>query len=51
MKALLGILGLAAVALALAHRLEPPQPAVLVDVPAPIVADPVDDLTLNEGNG
>lgn len=48
MKALLGILGLGAVALAIAHRLEPPQPAVLIDLPLP--ADPVDDLNLNRGN-
>lgn len=48
MKALLGILGLAAAALAVAHLAEPPQPAVLIDLP--LAADPLDDLNLNGGN-
>jgi hypothetical protein len=46
MKALLGVIGLAAVVLALSRQLEPPQPAVLIDVPAP---DPLEDLSLNGG--
>lgn len=48
MKALLGILGLAAVALAIARQLEPPQPAVVIDFP--LSADPLDDINLNGGN-
>jgi hypothetical protein len=43
MKALLGILGLVAVAIAIAHQVAPPQPAVVIDVPTA----PLDDLNLN----
>lgn len=48
MKELLGILGLVAVVLAIAHKLEPPQPAVAIDFP--LSADPLDDFNLNGGN-
>lgn len=49
-RALLGILGLAAIALLAARELEPPPPSVLIDVPDPS-RPPIDDLNLNEGNG
>lgn len=48
-RALLGILGLAAIALLGVRELAPP-PSVLIDVPDP-AHSPIDDLNLNEGNG
>lgn len=53
MKLILGFVGLAAVAIALEHRVNPPQPTVLIDAPAPAVPDPArapaHDLELNNG--
>lgn len=49
-RALLGILGLAAIALLGVRELAPPPPSVLIDVPDP-AHSPIDDLNLNEGNG
>jgi hypothetical protein len=49
-RGILGILGLVAIALLAMSKLDPPQPAALVDAPAPIAAEPIDDLTLNGGD-
>lgn len=45
MKIILALVGLAAVAIALEHQVNPPQPAVLVDVPN-ASAPPAHDLEL-----
>lgn len=49
MKVIVALIGLAAVAIALERRIDPPQPTVLVDVPDPS-GKPIDDLDLKGSN-